>query len=296
MLSKNNKTSSDSDYCHCLESEIEDLKKEIQKLYNEKEASAHELKKYQKLLIQSEKMASLGNLMAGIAHDVNTPMGIGVTAASHLEYITREITKQYEAQTIELSDLENYFDQAAQSSELILANLKNSANLIKSVKVVATDQTSSVKRVFNFSKYIDDIFLSLKPRLKNRKIDVQVCCPQDIVLNSYPGPLAQIITNLVINSLNHAFVEQDTGVISLDVKELDSEILFCFRDNGSGMEKEIQDRIFTAFFTTKQGQGGTGLGLSVVHDIITNTIGGSIKCISEQGQGTIFEIRIPLET
>ncbi|CAN2050403.1 hypothetical protein GMMP1_930014 [Candidatus Magnetomoraceae bacterium gMMP-1] len=255
--------------------------------------SVEMLKSTQAKLVQSEKMAALGDLVGGVAHEINTPVGIGVTAASHLEEKTRECNALFEFGKLKRSDLETYLKTASSSAEMILSNLRRAASLIQSFKQVAVDRANEVKRIFNLKEYIDDVLLSLRPKLKKTQHRINITCPEDIKLNSYPGALSQIVTNLIVNTLIHGFENIDSGEINFDISEERDIILFKYQDNGKGIEPNNLNKIFDPFFTTKRGRGGSGLGMHIVYNLVTQTIGGSIECISTPGKGTCFIIQIP---
>jgi len=253
-----------------------------------------DLKQSQAQLVQAEKEASLGQLVAGVAHEINTPVGIGVTAASHFAEITKDITKAFEHRTATKQDMEKYFRVVQQDSELIIMNLIRTSELVKSFKMVAADQTSGERREFNVKSYIEDIILSLRPKLKKTSVQVSVTCPENLVMDSYPGALAQIFTNFVINSLMHAYELEAQGQISINVERDGDSAVFTYRDDGKGIPKENLNKIFDPFFTTSRGSGGTGLGLSVVSNLVTKTLRGHLHCDSVQGCGVTFIIKAPL--
>ncbi|CAN2042426.1 hypothetical protein GMMP15_810012 [Candidatus Magnetomoraceae bacterium gMMP-15] len=255
--------------------------------------SVEMLKSTQAKLVQSEKMAALGDLVGGVAHEINTPVGIGVTAASHLEEKTRECNALFEFGKLKRSDLETYLKTASSSAEMILSNLRRAASLIQSFKQVAVDRANEVKRIFNLKEYIDDVLLSLRPKLKKTQHRINITCPENIKLNSYPGALSQIVTNLIVNTLIHGFENIDSGEINFDISEERDIILFKYQDNGKGIDPNNLNKIFDPFFTTKRGRGGSGLGMHIVYNLVTQTIGGSIECISTPGKGTCFIIQIP---
>jgi len=254
------------------------------------------LKATQHKLIQSEKMAALGQLVAGVAHEINTPVGVSVMGASFLETKTQEITEAYAAGTLQRPGLETYLHLAMESSSTILSNLKRAAGLIQHFKQVAVDQTSEEKRWFNLKDYLDGILLSFSPRYRKTKHTVIVNCPADLSLYSYPGALVQMITNLLENSMLHGFEEIEQGHITIEMKEQDGEILLRYSDDGKGMDQEQREKIFDPFFTTKRAQRRTGLGMHVVYNLVTQSLGGHIKCQSELGRGTTFFIQLPMKT
>ncbi|MBI4827872.1 MAG: HAMP domain-containing histidine kinase [Nitrospinae bacterium] len=253
-----------------------------------------DLKQSQAHLVQAEKEASLGQLVAGVAHEINTPVGIGVTAVSHFAELTKDITKAFEQRTATKQDMEKYFRVVQQDSDLILMNLIRTSELVKSFKMVAADQTSGERREFNVKSYIEYIILSLRPKLKKTSIQVSVDCPADLVMDSYPGALAQIFTNFVINSLMHAYEPDAEGRISIAVERNGDHAVFTYRDDGKGIPRENLNKIFDPFFTTSRGSGGTGLGLSVVSNLVTQMLKGSLHCDSILGQGVAFTIKTPL--
>ncbi len=252
------------------------------------------LRQAQGQLVESEKMASLGGLVAGIAHEINTPVGIGVTAASLLEDKTRLFLTLYQQGQMKRSDLEKFLDISTQSSQMILSNLNRASELIHSFKQVAVDRSSEEKRIFSITEYLDEILLSLRPKLKKTAHKITIDCPADLKPNSYPGAFAQIITNLVLNSLIHAYDKEEQGQLTLEIKTVGDELHLRYSDDGRGIKKEHLGQIFDPFFTTKRGQGGSGLGMHLVYNLVTQKLRGSIKCDSVPGAGTTFYIRIPL--
>jgi len=251
------------------------------------------LKQAQNELVQSEKMASLGGLVAGVAHEINTPVGISVTAASYLEDAAENLKSSFNSGTMKKSDLNDFIDTAEQSTRMISSNLRRASDLIGSFKQVAVDQSSQERRVFMVSPYLEEILMSLHPQLKQTSHQVSIDCSPDIEIDSYPGALSQIVTNLVMNSLVHAFDETDKGNIRLSVAETGSNIKLEYTDDGCGMDDETTAKVFDPFFTTKRGSGGSGLGMNILFNLITQTLGGSVSCSSNVGEGTLFSITIP---
>jgi len=192
------------------------------------------------------------------------------------------------------SDVDNYTKTAATSSNLILKNLSGAVKIVQGFKQVAVDQTSGERREFKLKAYIEDVLLSLQPKLKKTKHEVKVNCPEDLTLNSFPGAFSQIISNLVMNSLIHGFEGIETGEIVFEVIKDDATVFFIYRDNGKGMDKKELAKIFDPFFTTKRAQGGSGLGMHIVHNLVTQTLGGSVSCESEPQNGITIRIQIPI--
>lgn len=257
--------------------------------------SMQQLKNAQEQLIAAEKMASLGGLVAGISHEINTPVGIGVTASSHLSLEIKKMGTLLDSGELTKTNLEDFIEEANEASGIIMNNLNRAAELIRSFKRVAVDQTSEETRHFNMRGYLDEVILNLRPKLKRSKHKIKVECPNNININGIPGAYSQILTNLVMNSLIHAYDENTSGEILINVKVVDNDLHILYRDNGNGMSAESQKHIFDPFFTTKRGQGGSGLGMHVVFNLVTQSLNGKITCQSEPGKGTEFIITAPIQ-
>jgi predicted ATPase/signal transduction histidine kinase/tRNA A-37 threonylcarbamoyl transferase component Bud32 len=253
------------------------------------------LKATQSKLIEAEKMASLGGLVAGIAHEINTPVGIGVTVASALVDHTSDFCSKYQNGAMKRSDLEKFFELTVQSGNTLLINLNRAAELIQSFKQVAVDQSSEVQRVFNFQNYLNEILMQLKPKLKTRKHTIEIYGEQDIVLDSYPGAFSQIVTNLLMNSLIHAYEPEECGKLVFNFQQIGEQLQLEYSDDGKGIPPENLSKIFEPFFTTKRSQGGSGLGLNLVYNLVTQKLKGEIDYQSELGRGTKFMIKVPLQ-
>ncbi len=274
----------------CVMRDISDRKK----VENELNESLENLKSTQTQLVQSEKMAALGGLVAGVAHEINTPLGVGITAASLLSDKTAKYGGLYDVENLKRSDLEKYLKVAKESTAMILTNLNRAAELVRSFKQVAVDQSSRVRRVFNLKRYIDDLLFSLKPKYKRTHHAIVVNCPEDLEVDSYPGALSQIITNLVMNSLVHGFDGIDDGEIVFNIWVEDDWLVFCYTDNGKGMDTDTMERIYDPFFTTNRSSGGTGLGMHIMYNLVTQTLKGSLDLLSTPGEGVVFLTRFPL--
>lgn len=248
------------------------------------EQSLLELQKAKSSLVQSEKMASLGGLVAGIAHEINTPVGNTLAAVSQLEREAILLKELFEGGKMKKRDLETYLETTQEGFTLMQTNIRRASELIQSFKQVAVDQTSEERRVFNLKSYLEEVVLSLRPRLKRTRHTIKILCPDGVVLDSYPGALAQVVTNFIMNALIHAYDEGDAGQMCLEVAQLPQEqISLIFSDNGKGIPHEFLTKVFDPFFTTKRGAGGTGLGLHIVFNIVVNTLEGSLTVESEPG-------------
>ena len=273
----------------------DNLELTVKQRTTELETALVELKEAQKQVIQSEKLASLGQLVAGVAHEINTPIGIAVTAASFLENNTQELQELFAAGKMKRSDFEDYLEQARESSLLILKNLERAAQLIQSFKKVAVNQSAENIYAFNLNDYLHEIMTSLGPQLRKTRIEYHIDCPEQLVVTSAPSAISQIVINLVMNSLTHAYEPADAGLLSLVVVDLGGKVELRYSDDGKGIPQDIIDKIFDPFFTTKRGSGGSGLGLNIVHNLTVQMLKGSVRCTSEVGKGTSFIILFPKE-
>ena len=244
-------------------------------------------------LVQSEKLAALGALVAGVSHELNTPIGNGLTVASTLEHRVREFTQKIDG-GLRRSDLQNFVEDARFAAEIITRNLDRAGHLVSSFKQVAVDQTSSQRRVFSLYSLVSEIVLTLSAVWKKYTCVVVVEVPADLLMESYPGPLGQVLTNLINNALLHGFELKDTGSITIRAAPGANDTLhLAVRDTGKGIAVENLHRIFEPFFTTRLGQGGSGLGLHIVHNIVGGVLGGQIKVVSEPAKGAEFSLVLP---
>ncbi len=287
----------ENEVCHLnefLEDRVEKRTKELAATNKELTATLERLNQAQKQLIQSEKMASLGGLVAGVAHEINTPVGIGVTAASHLEDKTRAMLDEFRGGALKRASLEEYLGVCDESTHMILANLRRASDLIRSFKQVAVDRSTEEKRVFRLRGYLEQVLLSLRPHLKKTAIVVELECDPELEIDSYPGLWSQIVSNLVMNALQHAFEPGQAGRIGIAAVLEQERLRFTFSDDGRGIAPEHLGKIFEPFFTTYRQKGGSGLGLSIVYNLVTQTMGGTIHVASEPGHGAVFNIMVPL--
>lgn len=273
--------------------ELTAANEELQAINEELSVALDELKKTQAYLVASEKMAALGDLVAGMAHEINTPVGVAVTAASHLEIITRNLVRLYEKDALKRSDFVEYIEDTGEAVRIILTNLDRSAGLIRSFKRISVDQSSEARRVFNLKSYLEEVLLSLSPRLKTTRHTVTIRCAADIQMDTFPGACSQVITNLVMNSLMHGYGPDDAGAIVIAADRVSEGVVLTYTDDGKGMDSAVLGRIFEPFFTTRRGDGATGLGLHILYNIVTQQFGGTVECHSQPGRGVTFIIRCP---
>ncbi len=277
-----------------LEKKVYERTEELEESNEELQTTIYNLKNTQNQLIQSEKMAGLATIVAGVAHEVNTPLGISLTAATHLDELSRKVKEDYKNENLTEEEFIEFLEESNSLSTIINKNIERSANLIRSFKKVAVDQSSEVKRKFDLVDYIDEVLLSIGNITKKRKIKIEVDAIDSIVINSYPGSFAQIITNLVMNSFNHGFSKDDEGLIRIKIRKDNNKLKLTYSDNGKGIKKENLNNIFNPFFTTNRAHGGSGLGLNIIYNIISTTLNGTISCESQENEGVLFNIKIDI--
>jgi len=260
------------------------------------EESIDTLKKTQDKMIESEKMASLGQLVVGVAHEVNTPLGIAITGSSYSgELISGLRDKVGSTNEIDQDVLHEFMDTSDETIDLVMSSLKRAAKIIDSFRQIAVDQSVFVKKEFNLKKYINISLESLYPIINKRDIKVSVNCDDDFVVNSYPGAFAQIISGLVMNSLEHSFEENEGGKLSITAEMHGDQLELAYSDNGVGISSEYHKRIFDPFFSLKSSRGvGKGMGLYILFNLVNHQLGGTIRCDSNLDGGVLFVLDLPL--
>lgn len=253
------------------------------------------LKTTQKQLVESEKMAALGSLVAGVAHEINTPLGTSITVASTLEDETKLFLAQVEQGKLKRSALNEYLAVALESSELISHNLYRAGELVQSFKQVAVDQTSQERRSFNVKTYLEEILVSLKPQFKQTKHSIEIVGDESLEIDSYPGSFAQVITNLIMNSLVHAYQPEEAGTMQFEIIKQPELLAINYSDDGCGIAPENLKKIFEPFFTTARDRGGTGLGMHLVYNLVVQQLQGNISVESEVDVKTVFKITLPYQ-
>jgi len=275
--------------------QLDQQRRQLERLNQELSTTISELHRTRDELTQSEKMASLGRLVSGFAHELNTPIGIAVGSASALQNQARKVKWLLEQEEVDVDELLSSVGSIDTGFQLTLANLERAGNLINSFKRTAIDQVASDVISFNVSELLQDTLNTLSNQFKKTAIQIHVSCPKELTVVSLPGALEQILTNLLINSLIHGFAEgQLPGDIHILV-ELDEEQLhLCYTDNGRGIAAEFLEKIFEPFFTTHRSHGGTGLGAYICYNLVTVQLKGTIRCESSVGNGVKFYIKYPV--
>jgi signal transduction histidine kinase len=251
------------------------------------------LKEAQSELVRQEKLASLGRLVAGVAHEINTPLGICVTATSHLVQELKLTREEMAAGELTEDSLNSFLDIIDQSLRIMTSNTQRAAALVRSFKQVAVDQSSDDIRSFRLRNYLNEVLLSLQPKLKGRPVQVEVDCSAELELASFPGAVSQIVTNMVVNSLVHGFEDERAGRIAIRATEADGMVTLEYSDDGAGMDEATLAKLFDPFFTTKRGSGGSGLGAHILYNLVTGALGGTVKVESAPGQGLRYTLRFP---
>jgi PAS domain S-box-containing protein len=267
---------------------------EMRKARDAAETALRNLRETQASLIEAEKLAALGRLVAGVAHEVNNPVGISLTVASALERKTANFSDEVAHGQLRRSSLNDFLATSRDASSQLVANLNRAAELIQSFKQVAADRNYSDQRSFDLADLTEQVVLSLRPGLRKHNLTLSVDCQPNLMMNSYPGPYGQVLTNLFLNAVAHAFPDGRPGVIEISARESGKDnVEIIFSDDGVGMSLDVRRRAFDPFFTTRRDQGGTGLGLHIVYSIVTNRLGGRLDLDSEPGGGTRIQMILP---
>lgn len=275
-----------------LEQRVAQRTSALHKANQESSEALRNLRTTQRELIEAGKMAALGELVAGVAHELNTPIGNGLMAASTLNDVVREFERAMHS-GLRRSMLDEFVNQSRTAAQILVRNLQRAAELVSSFKQVAVDRTSSQRRSFDLGEMVQEILVTLHPTLKRTPHQISMQVLAGIQLDSYPGPLGQVLTNLINNAVTHAFDSGAAGTILISASASDERVQLQVSDNGKGIPPALRERIFHPFVTTRLGRGGTGLGLHIAYNIVTNLLGGRLTVHSEPGQGTRFEIWIP---
>jgi len=277
-----------------LESRVRERSAALERANADLSAALQTLQHTQDELLASEKMASLGSLVAGIAHELNTPIGNSLLASTALRDRVQEFERHVAAGALRRSELTAHLEEVRMASELIAGSLHKAAELISSFKQIAVDQTNDQRRVFNLLSAVHDTIATYMPRLRRVPCEVVLQIPSEMSLDSYPGGLYQVLNNLINNTLSHAFEQRAGGVITVRADAVDGDTIeLVFSDDGCGMSEDVLKRVFDPFFTTKMGQGGTGLGMNIVYNIVTGVLGGRISIDSSPGAGTTIHLLLP---
>lgn len=274
------------------------LEMKVKKRTRDLEEAMETLKMAQEELVRSEKMASLGGLVAGVAHEINTPLGVALTSITHMAEAFDEFKRAVDSGKIRKSDLTNFMETADEGTLVVRRNLDRAAHLIRSFKMVAVDQSADDMRELDIGVYLDEIVESLIPTLRKKGVKVAAASKGDLAMKTVPGDLSHILTNLIMNATLHAFTEKAEGEerkIDVSAKRLKASVQIEVADNGRGIPDDIREKIFEPFFTTARNSGGSGLGLNIVYNTVYQKLGGKIDVKEAKGGGTRFVINLPVD-
>jgi PAS domain S-box-containing protein len=275
-------------------SERKRSEREVRRARDAAEAALQNLRETQNWLIEAEKLAALGRLVAGVAHEINNPLGTSLTVASSLERKSRLFAAETVQGTLKRSSLNEFVDAVRDGSAQLQESLNRAAGLIQSFKQVASDRNNSELRSFDLGDLTEQVATGLRPALPKHGVTLNVECEQGLSISSYPGSYGQVLTNLFLNSIAHAFPDGRQGNIAIKVSACgDNDVEIIFSDDGCGMSPDVRRQAFDPFFSTRRHQGGTGLGLHIVYSVVTDRLGGQLRLSSEPGEGTDIRIILP---
>ncbi|MFL0810940.1 MAG: HAMP domain-containing protein [Agarilytica sp.] len=278
---------------HELEERVRERTAELLDVNQELKGTLDKLRHAKDELVQQEKLAALGSLVAGIAHELNTPIGNGLTVATSMSESTENM-KETLSSGMTRANLERYLADMDEGMHLVCLSLEKASELVSSFKQVAVDRTSAQRRSFDLSSLLNETRVTMATLMKHMPYKLEISQAEDVTIDGYPGPLGQVITNLLNNALLHGFDDLDHGTVKIITHPIAEGVQIIVEDNGRGIEGSNLSHIFDPFFTTKLGEGGNGLGLHIVHNIVTAVLGGAIEVTSLVGMGTRFIIKIPL--
>ena len=267
---------------------------EIRKARDAAETALRHLRETQDTLVEAEKLAALGRLVAGVAHEVNSPVGISLTVASTLQHKVELFAAELARGDLRRSSLNEFLELIRDASAQLVVNLGRAAERVQSFKQVARDQSRSQRRTFNAAELTDQVLSHLARELRERDIALDLHSESDLSMDSYPGPFGQALTNLALNSMAHAFPDDRKGTITVRLRQAGGDhVEVLFVDDGCGMPADVKRRAFDPFFTTRRHEGASGLGLHIVHSIVVDRLGGRIRLDSEAGVGTTVQLVLP---
>jgi PAS domain S-box-containing protein len=272
--------------------------RELRRARDTAEAALEHLRNTQESLIEVEKLAALGRLVAGVAHEISTPVGTGLTVASSFELKTASFAAEVRrGGALKRSSLDEFLRAAHEAALQLTANLNRTAELVRTFKEVAVDRSYHERSSFDVGELTAQVMEGLRPSLQRRMIELKVTCLPGLLMNSFPGPYGQLLTNLFLNAVTHAFPDGTAGTIGVEAHEFGKEhVEVMFYDDGCGMTDEVRRKAFDPFFTTRRDKGCTGLGLHIVHNIVTNRLSGNLVLDTEPDRGTNIRVILPVSS
>ncbi|MCH7345014.1 ATP-binding protein [Pelomonas sp. CA6] len=282
-------------HANTLEDQVTQRTQQLTQTNAELTQALEHLKTAQRELVESEKLASLGRLVAGVAHELNTPLGNALTVVSALEDRWAKLDQMLSDNTpMRRSQLEELVKDTRRGQDILHRNVQKAADLVRDFKQVAIDQTNDTRREFELAQVIEDVLVMVEPSFKHTPFRIQTELEPGLRMSSYPGALGQVLTNMLMNARVHAFEGRESGTVVVRcAAQGEDAVALVVEDDGRGMDASVVRRIFDPFFTTKLGKGGSGLGMHIVHNIVTNVLGGQVEVISAPGEGTRLVVRLP---
>lgn len=276
-----------------LENQVKQRTRQLEGANYELSDAYQNLKEAQGLIVQNEKLAALGQMVSGVAHEMNTPIGNAYTASTYILEISKALAGKVEDNNIKRTEFLEMVRELADGADIISRNLHIASDLIFNFKQISADHQSMELRQFNLYEVMKNVIISFGIDLRNANVTLEFLCKEDLYIKSYPGAVVHIVSNLIRNALIHGFEGTNGGFIRIEIFEFEDSVSIMVQDNGIGMNQATLSQIYDPFFTTKRSKGGTGLGLNIVHNMIINVLAGSISCESELGKGTQFKIQLP---
>lgn len=276
---------------HHLKENLEQL---VKVRTNELELAQQRLHESMEQLTISEAKATVSTLIASVSHELNSPIGNSVMAATSFHDVATQFRDKFESGMIRRSDVSNFLEELIEMARLIHRNLTRAAELLSNFRQVSADQASEQRRRFDLGETVREVIESLRPSLKRQPHRIELDIPPNIILDSQPGSLGQIIINIINNAYLHAFEDRTDGLLVIRAEQIGSQVMISFTDNGTGIPPEHLGKILEPYFSTKIGAGGTGLGMAIVNNLVTKSLKGTIQIESRLGVGTRFEITVPL--
>ncbi len=276
-----------------LERQVKDRTYQLENANNELSDAYKNLKEAQNLIVQNEKLGALGQMISGMAHEMNTPIGNAYTASTFIRGIAKDLSEKVHSNTVKRVEFLEIVDEIENGSDIVYRNLQIASDLITNFKQISADHQTMECRQFNLYEILKNIVVTFGIDLRNANVKIEFLCDEDLVMVSYPGAVVHVVSNLIRNALVHGFEGRGEGHIRIEVFEFSDTISVMIQDDGIGMSEQVLNQIYDPFFTTKRAKGGTGLGLNIVHNMITNVLQGNITCNSTPGKGTQFNVRFP---
>lgn len=276
-----------------LEKQVRQRTEQLESANVELTEAYDHLKDAQNLIVQNEKLAALGQMVSGVAHELNTPIGNAFTASTYMRGLAKDLNEKTKSNLLKKSEFLEMVDELDNGADIVVRNLQVAAELILNFKQISADHQSMELREFNLQEIIKNVIISFGIDFRNAGVNVDLICKEDVLMRSYPGAVVHIVSNLIRNALVHGFEGRESGKIRIEVLDFTDSITLIVTDDGVGMSSTTLNQIYDPFYTTKRSRGGTGLGLNIVHNMISNVLQGSITCSSELGKGTSFKVKMP---